>query len=61
MMIKICPGWICPKYFSHSKNQGFAHSLVSKESACNAGDLGSSPGSGRSCGERNSSPLQDYI
>ena len=30
---------------------------VSKESACNAGDLGSIPGSGRSPGERNGNPL----
>ena len=29
-----------------------------KESACNAGDLGSIPGSGRSPGERNGYPLQ---
>ena len=29
-----------------------------KESACNAGDLGSIPGSGRSPGEGNSYPLQ---
>ena len=31
---------------------------VSKESACNAGDLGSIPGSGRSPGEGNGNPLQ---
>ena len=30
-----------------------------KESACSAGDLGSIPGSGRSPGEVNGSPLQD--
>ena len=30
----------------------------SKESACNAGDLGSIPGSGRSPGKRNGYPLQ---
>ena len=30
----------------------------SKESACNAGDLGSIPGSGRSPGEGNECPLQ---
>ena len=30
---------------------------VSKESACNAGDLGSIPGSGRSPGEGNGNPL----
>ena len=29
-----------------------------KESACNAGDPGSMPGSGRTSGERNSNPLQ---
>ena len=32
---------------------------VGKESACNAGDLGSIPGSGRSPGEGNANPLQD--
>jgi len=30
----------------------------SKESACNVGDLGSIPGSGRSPGEVNGNPLQ---
>ena len=34
------------------------HSSVGKESACNAGDLGSIPGSGRSPGEGNGNPLQ---
>ena len=29
-----------------------------KEFACNAGDPGSIPGLGRSCGERNGNPLQ---
>ena len=32
--------------------------LGSKESACNAGDMGSIPGSGRSLGEGNGNPLQ---
>ena len=32
----------------------------SKESACNAGDQGSTPGSGRSPGERNGYPLQVF-
>ena len=32
---------------------GFSHSLVSKESACNAGDRGSIPGLGRTPGEGN--------
>ena len=31
----------------------------SKKSACKAGNLGSVPGSGRSIGEGNGSPLQD--
>ena len=34
-------------------------SSVGKESACNAGDLGSIPGSGRSPGEGHGNPLQD--
>ena len=37
---------------------GFPGSSVSKESACNAEDLGSIPGSGRSPGEGNGNPLQ---
>ena len=37
---------------------GFACGLAGKESACNAGDLGSIPGSGRSPGEGNGNPLQ---
>ena len=37
---------------------GFPHGSVGKESACNAGDQGSIPGSGRSPGEGNGNPLQ---
>ena len=37
---------------------GFPHSSVSKESACNAGDPGSTPGLGRSPEEGNGNPLQ---
>ena len=36
----------------------FPHSLVGKESACNAGDLGSIPGLGRSPGKGKDYPLQ---
>ena len=36
----------------------FPCSSVSKESACNVGDLGSIPGSGRSPGKGNGNPLQ---
>ena len=35
-------------------------SSVGKESACNAGDLDSIPGSGRAPGEGNSNPLQYF-
>ena len=38
--------------------RGFPHDSVGKESACNAGDLGLIPGSGRSPGEGNGNPLQ---
>ena len=37
---------------------GFPDSSVSKESACNAGDLSSISGSGRSAGEGKGYPLQ---
>ena len=37
---------------------GFPDSSVVKESACNAGDLGSTPGSGKSPREGNGHPLQ---
>ena len=38
--------------------KGFSHSSVGKESACNAGDPGSIPGSGRAPGEGIGYPLQ---
>ena len=37
---------------------GFPCGSVGKESACNVGDLGSIPGSGRSPGEGNGNPFQ---
>ena len=39
-------------------NEGFPGGSDGKESACNVGDLGSIPGSGRSPGEGNGNPLQ---
>ena len=43
---------LCVAYFVHLKRlMGFPDSSVDKESACNAGDLVSIPGSGRSTGE----------
>ena len=41
-----------------TKRKGFPCGSDGKESAGNAGDLGSIPGSGRSPGERNGYPLQ---
>ena len=38
--------------------RGFPDSSVDRESACNAGDLGSIPGLGRSPGEGKGNPLQ---
>ena len=38
---------------------GFPSSSVGEESACNVGDPGSIPGSGRSAGEGVGYPLQD--
>ena len=38
---------------------GFSGGSVSKESACNAGDLGFIPLVGRSPGEGNGNPLQE--
>jgi len=40
------------------KFMGFPRGLVGKEYACNAGDLGSIPGLGRSPGEGKGHPLQ---
>ena len=37
---------------------GFPRNSINKASACNAGDLGLIPGSGRSPGEGNGNPLQ---
>ena len=41
-----------------TKERGFPGGSDGKESACNEGDLGSIPGSGRSPGEGNGYPLQ---
>ena len=40
------------------KSTGFSGGSDGKDSACNAGNLGSIPGSGRSPGEGNGNPLQ---
>ena len=52
-------GLIVPFFFSTEYYPvGFPWWLSSKESTCNAGDLGSIPGLGRSPGEEHDNPLQ---
>ena len=46
------------RYMYNCYNWGFPGGSDSKVSACNAGDVGSIPGSGRSPGEGNGNPLQ---
>ena len=53
--------WNYPQPFTHPfiwYGWGFPHRSVGKESACNAGDQGSIPGSGRSPGKGNGHLLQ---
>ena len=51
--------WRKLKWILLSEKMGFPGGSAGKESACNAGDLGSIPGFGRSPGEGNSYPLQN--
>ena len=44
--------------FYHTLKKGFSGGSDGKESACNAGDLGSIPGLGRFPGEGNGNPFQ---
>ena len=53
MQCKFNPWWL-----RLTLSQGFLGGLDNKESACDAGDLGSIPGLWRSPGERKASPLQ---
>ena len=46
------------KWYYKTLHRGFPDSSVGKESACNAGDPGLIPGSGRSAGEGIGYPLQ---
>ena len=51
--------WNHPKEaFAFPTYKGFPGGSAGKESACDAGDLGSIPGSGRSLGEENGNPLK---
>ena len=51
--------YLCLYYFYNHK--GFPGGSVGKESACNMGDLGSSPGLGRSPGEGIGKPLHTGV
>ena len=51
--------WImCTSYCAAPNTQGLPDGSAGEESACNAGDTGSVPGSGRSPGGGNGNPLQ---
>ena len=52
------PLWLVSPMGTYYTSLGFPDSSVGKESACNAGDPGSIPGSGRSPGEGIGYPLQ---
>ena len=57
----LCDNQNCPHTFltaPQGRGKGFPDNSVGKESACNAGNPGSIPGSGRSPGEGNGYPLQ---
>ena len=54
----VCLGWGKWHNIYLNKKGGFLGDSNSKESACNAGDPGSIPESGRSPGERHGNPLQ---
>ena len=49
---------ICSQLMRHYHELGILESSVGKEATCNAGDLGSIPGLGRSTGEGIGCPLQ---
>ena len=51
------PNFLQNWYFNY-KEEDFLGGSAGKESACDAGDLGSIPGLGRSPGERKGYPLQ---
>ena len=63
LVVSLCGRWENAQWFSSicqtpPHKLGFPCGSGGKESACNAGDLGSIPGLGRSPGEGNSYPLQ---
>ena len=55
---QIFVGKVMSLLFNMLSRLGFPGGSEVKASACNAGDLGSIPGSGRSPGEGNGNPLQ---
>ena len=57
-LLAVWETWVRSLGWEDPLEKGFPHSLVSIESACNAGDPGSIPGLGRSPGEGNGNPVQ---
>ena len=55
----LCKHVLNVRYCSMYRKFGFPCGWAGKESVCNAGDLGSIPGLGRSLGEGNGYPLQN--
>ena len=58
MNVKTCTNPQVGIFISHDEQDGLLFDSAGKESTCNAGDLDSIPGSGRSPGEGNGNPLQ---
>ena len=59
ILVDICDAILFFKKLQYCVSfKGFLGGSDGKESTCNAGDLGSIPGSGRSPGEGNGNPLQ---
>ena len=58
ILISLTPLTVSLDYVKAKSYQGFPDSSVGKESACNAGDLGSIPGLGRSAAGGHGNPLQ---
>ena len=58
-LVKTSPTVLQSVTQSNNKEEALPGDSDVKESACSAGDLGSTPGSGRSLGEGRGYPLQD--
>ena len=57
-MMKLFKLWYMTKNYKDRSRYGLSWRLSGKESACNAGDIGMIPGSGRFPGREHDNPLQ---